>query len=109
MAATAALSRVVFRSVEQNRNFFSMLRAITRSTSITQYVSATNAKNEFVSVLDAAIQDEAMVAPEHKIRERFTSSLKNRGKWAARLTELRVFDNGSEDGESPNAEGHRAR
>jgi prevent-host-death family protein len=64
-ADSKALARVVSLGVEQNRNLFSMLRAITRSTATTQSVPATSAKNEFASVLDAAVQDGAVVITKH--------------------------------------------
>jgi len=64
-ADSKALSRVVSLGVEQNRNLFSMLRAITRSAATTQSVPATSAKNEFASVLDAAVQDGAVVITKH--------------------------------------------
>jgi antitoxin Phd len=64
-ADTKALSRVVSVGVEQNRTHFSMLRAITRSASTAQSVPATSAKNEFASVLDAAVQDGAVVITKH--------------------------------------------
>lgn len=60
-----ALSRVVSLGVAQNRNLFAMLRAITRSTAMPQSVSATSAKNEFGAVLDAAVQDGAVVITKH--------------------------------------------
>ena len=64
-ADSKALSRVVALGVEQNRNLFSMLRAITRSAATTRSVPATSAKNEFASVLDAAVQDGAVVITKH--------------------------------------------
>ncbi len=64
-ADSSALSRVVSLGVEQNRKLFFMLRAITRSAATTQSVPATSAKNEFASVLDAAVQDGAVVITKH--------------------------------------------
>lgn len=64
-ADSKALSRVVSLGVEQHRNLFSMLRAITRSAATTQSVPATSAKNGFASVLDTAVQDGAVVITKH--------------------------------------------
>lgn len=64
-ADSKALTRVVSLGVEQNRNLFSMLRAITRSAATTQSVPATSAKNGFASVLDTAVQDGAVVITKH--------------------------------------------
>ncbi len=64
-ADSNALSRVVSLGVEQNRNLFSMLRAITRSATTTKSVPATSAKNGFASVLDTAVQDGAVVITKH--------------------------------------------
>lgn len=64
-ADSTALTRVVSLGVEQNRNLFSMLRAITRSAATTQSVPATSAKNGFASVLDTAVQDGAVVITKH--------------------------------------------
>lgn len=64
-ADSKALSRVVSLGVAQKRSLFAMLRAITRSTARPQSVSATSAKNEFGAVLDAAVQDGAVIITKH--------------------------------------------
>jgi len=65
MADSKALARVVTLGVAQHRNLFMMLRAITRSAGAPQSVSATIAKNEFGTVLDAAVQDGAVIITKH--------------------------------------------
>lgn len=61
-----ALERVVAAGVEKSRQLLSTLRFILRPSSAHHSVAATEAKNEFGSVLETAIRDGAVVITKHE-------------------------------------------
>jgi antitoxin Phd len=60
-----ALERVVSAGVNRARHVLSVLRAIVRPSAPQHSVPATEAKNEFGSILETAVQDGAVVITKH--------------------------------------------
>lgn len=62
-----SLERVVRAAVSQTRHLLSTFRAIVRPSTPPRTVPATDAKNEFGSILEAAVQDGAVVITKHEV------------------------------------------
>ena len=59
------LERIISLAADSTRHVLAMLRTIVRPTTVLRSVAATDAKNEFGSVLEAAVQDGAVVITKH--------------------------------------------
>lgn len=64
-AKADALRRVVAAGVSQTRNLLSTLRAVMQPPVLPRSVPATEAKNEFGAILDAAVQSGAVFITKH--------------------------------------------
>lgn len=66
-ADSRSLERVVRAAVSQTRHLLATFRAILHPSNLPRSVPATDAKNEFGSVLESAVQDGAVVITKHDV------------------------------------------
>jgi antitoxin Phd len=62
-----SLERVVRAAVSQTRHLLSTFRAVVHPSNPPRSVPATDAKNEFGSILETAVQDGAVVITKHEV------------------------------------------
>jgi antitoxin Phd len=60
-----SLDRLLCAMVSEHRHLLSTLRTVVRPATLLRSVPATDAKNEFGSILDSAVQDGAVVITKH--------------------------------------------
>jgi prevent-host-death family protein len=79
-----ALERVVRAAVSQTRHLLSTFRAILYPPKLPRSVPATDAKNEFGSILEAAVQDGAVVITKHEVPKAVLVSVERVGALLAK-------------------------
>jgi prevent-host-death family protein len=78
------LERVVHAAVSQAQHVLTTFRAIMHSPNPPRSVPATDAKNEFGSMLDAAVQDGAVIITKHDVPRAVLVSVERMGAFLAK-------------------------